>query len=469
MSDTKVMRPNLILVTVECWRADHFGALTPRLVEFSRESTVFAEAQTCGGWTRIAMTAIMSSAYASMHGGPEVALGTPARRTLAECLLESGYWTGGFTGNPVCGTVGGFHRGFARYGEPNRKLPLPSGAPTDWKLEWPRLLEMGIPPRDTRSTVDAQTLTGIGLRFLQAQSSSEPWFLWLHYLDPHWPCQMEKRPSTPEELREAWDDVIVHREKVIPSRGTFDPGEQARARWIRRYRDSLSGTDREIGRLLDELRKRPDWDRTVVAITADHGEELFERGTWHHSWNQLHREGVHVPLIMRVPGNPARSVDVPVGLMDLAPTFLDYAGIAAPGTMIGRSIRPVIEGKPWQPQPVFTEMMGHDDSSSYRLAIRDGEWKYIYDFDYPRESKLFNICDDPGETVNMREMNPAVFRRFEQIRLAHVTLGLVGLMERSRERAKTGAHRVAAGAGADASELGSNEILREQMEALGYL
>lgn len=463
------MRPNLILVTVECWRADHFGVLTPNVVEFSRESTVFTEAQTCGGWTRISMTALMSSAYASMHGGPDVALGTPARRTLAECLLENGYWTGGFPGNPVCGTIGGFHRGFARYGEPNRKPPLPSGAPTDWKTEWPRLLEMGIPPRDTRSTVDARTLTDVGLRFLRSQPSGQPWFLWLHYLDPHWPCQMVTKPSTTEELREAWEDVIVHREKVIPSHGTFDPGEKARERWIQRYRECLSGTDREIGRLLDELRKRGDWDRTVAAITADHGEELFERGTWHHSWNQLHREGVHVPLIVRVPGNAPRSVDVPVGLIDLAPTFLEYADIATPGTMMGNSLRPAIEGKPWQARPVFTEMMGHDDSSSYRLAIRDGEWRYIYDFDYPRESKLFRVSEDPGETVNLRDMNPAEFRRFEQMRLAHVTLGLVDLMERTNERPIAGAGRVAADASADDSDMGGNEILREQMEALGYL
>jgi len=463
------MRPNLILVTVECWRADHFGALTPRLTDFSRESSVFTEAQTCGGWTRISMTSLMSSAYASMYGGPNLALGTPARRTLAECLLENGYWTAGYTANPVCGTIGGFHRGFARYGEPNRKLPLPSGAPTDWKAEWPRLLEMGIPPRDTRSTVDAEALTDLGIRFFQAQPPGDPWFLWLHYLDPHWPCQMAIRPSTPEALRHAWEDVVTYREKVIPSRGTFDPGGQARARWIRRYRECIDSTDQEIGRLLDELRKRTDWDRTIVAITADHGEELFERGTWHHSWNQLHREGVHVPLILRVPGIAPRSVDVPVGLIDIAPTFLDYAGIAAPAPMIGRSLRPIIDGERVEARPVFSEMMGHDDSSSYRLAIRDGEWKYIYDFEHPRDSKLFRISDDPGETVNLRTSNPGLFRGFEQMRLAHVTLGLVGLMERANESRDTRLPAAAADASGDDFGIHTNEIVREQMEALGYL
>ena len=180
--------PNLILLTVECWRADHFGALTPYLAGLAEESTVFAGAQTAGGWTRIAMTALMSSAYASMHGGNDTGLATPARRTLAECLLENGYWTGGYTANPICGSAGGFHRGFGGFCDASRRPPLPPGAPPNWRTEWRRLLEMGVPPRDTRSYVDAHTLTDIGLRFLELHGSGEPWFLWLHYLDPHWPC-----------------------------------------------------------------------------------------------------------------------------------------------------------------------------------------------------------------------------------------------------------------------------------------
>jgi arylsulfatase A-like enzyme len=325
---------------------------------------------------------------------------------------------------------------------------------------------MGVPPRDTRSYVDAHTLTDIGLRFLELHGSGEPWFLWLHYLDPHWPCQMAVRPSTPEELRQAWDDVMVFLEKVRPSRGTFDPGAEARDRWARRYRECIRDTDLEIGRLLGELRRRPDWDQSIVAVTGDHGEEMFERGTWHHSWNQLHCEGVHVPLILRVPGGRRQSISRAVGLIDLAPTLLDFAGISPPQSMIGRSLRPVMEGRAGEAAPVFTEMMGHEGSTSYRLAIRDGEWKYIYDFDSPHGSKLYRVAEDPLETVNLKESQPSVFRRFEQMRLAHVTLGLSSLMER-RTRKPDPLVEAEASAGDFGTE--DNGILREQMEALGYL
>jgi arylsulfatase A-like enzyme len=449
-----MQRPNLILLTIECWRADHCGHLTPHLAQLAEESTFFSEAQASGGWTLVSMTALMSSAYASMHGGSEIAMATPARRALAECFFEKGYWTGGFTANPVCGSWSGFHRGFGHYRDTSRRPPLPPEAPVDWKNEWPRLLEMGIPPRDTQTYVDARELTDRGLRWLAKRRGEEPWFLWLHYLDPHWPCQMADQPSTPRELLDAWQDVDVFRNRVIPSGGTFDPGEAARFRWAKRYRECLTTTDREIGRLIGELRMQADWDRTVIAVTGDHGEELFERGTWHHSWNQLHHEGTHVPLILRVPGLSPQRVSDPVGLIDLAPTLLDFAEIKPPSTMMGSSLRSMMEGQPHMPRPVFTEMMGHAGSAAYRLAIRDGDWKYIYDFEDPHNSKLFRISEDPDERVNVRDRCAGVFRRFEQMRLAHITLGLTSLMQRLHP---------------SDTESPADGILREQLEALGYL
>ncbi len=469
-----MQRPNLILLNVDCWRADHFGTLTPHLAGLAGESTLFPRAIAPGGWTRISMTALMSSAYASMHGGHEIALQTPARRVIAECLLENGYWTGGFTANPSCGNCAGFHRGFATFRDALRTPDLPPGAPADWKKEWPRLLEMGVSPRDIETFVDARELTDLGLQWLGNRTTGEPYFLWLHYLDPHWPCHMRRERPSPDELRILWHDVDVFRNRVIPSRGRYDPGPEARQRWARRYRESLTRADLEIGRLLTELRKRPDWDRTIIAVCGDHGEELFERGTWHHSWNQLHREGIEVPLILRIPGNPPQTVLEPSGLLDLVPTLLDYAGIAPPPSMMGRSLRPLIGGATCESRPIFTEMMGHGGSAAYRLAIRDGDWKYIYDFEDPHNSKLFCVADDPEETVNRRSEAPEIFRRLEQLRLAHVTLGLTSLMRRAPASAlnptlpgqASSEREIDYPAGHSA---GGDDLLRGQLEALGYL
>jgi arylsulfatase A-like enzyme len=268
----------------------------------------------------------------------------------------------------------------------------------------------------------------------------------------------------------------VFRSRLLPSRGTFDPGEEARLRWAQMYRESVTSTDLEIGRLIRELRARPDWDRTVIAVAGDHGEELFERGTWHHSWNQLHHEGIHVPLIIRAPGCQPQRLCEPVGLLDLAPTLLDFAGIEPPSSMIGKSLRPLIDGRTDVFRPVFTEMMNHGNSAVYRLAIRDREWKFIYDIEDPHNTKLFRIPEDPDERVNVRERYTSVFKRFEQMRLAHFSLWLTADMLRRG----AGANGTApAEAGINLSQLASDEqdslecggdgIMREQMEALGYL
>src|SRR6185312_16271918 len=132
-----------------------------------------------------------------------------------------------------------------------------------------------------------------------------------------------------------------------------------RSRWIARYERALASADLEIGRLIDALRARDDWERTIVAVTGDHGEELYEHGTWHHSWNKLYRQGVHVPLIIRVPGVPSATVPQPVSNIDIAPTLLDYAGAPEQSNvkpMMGRSLRPLIEGGSTPDRPLYSEM-----------------------------------------------------------------------------------------------------------------
>ena len=449
-------RANLILLTVECWRGDHFGPLTPNLVRLGEESAVFSAAYSSGGWTQPAMTAMMSSAYASMFGGFTVGLATPERQLLAECLLPSGYSTAGFTANLICGTMNGFHRGFGTFEDARRKPRLPDGLAPE-QMNWRRLVEMGIPPRDLGTFCDAAHMTDLGLRWIGNRQRDEPFFLWLHYMDPHWPCLTPDPPADHQQLHDAWYDRYLFRTEVIPNKGRYDPGEEARIRWTNRYRDALTSADREIGRLLAALRSRADWDRTVVAVAGDHGEEFYEHGCWHHGWNQLYREGIHVPLIVRAPGASPQRATHPVSQLDIAPTLLDYAGASQERTkrpMMGTSLRPAIEGREFQHRPVYTEMLGHFNGSSYKLAILDGEWKYIYDLEDPHHSKLFRVADDPAERDDLRERQQEVFLRFEKMRFAHVSLGLTRLLSDSAPQER---------------QVEMDDLVKEQMIALGYL
>ncbi len=449
--------PNIVLLTLECWRADHFGPSMPNLARLGAESAVFSQAASSGGWTLVSMTALMSSAYASMYGGCGVALATPHRYTLAESLLENGYWTAGFTANPICGSTQGFHRGFGEFLD-ERRIPLAlSGELTGRAPDWQRLLKEGFSPQDTYAWRDAAHMTDRGLGWIERRKRDEPYFLWLHYMDSHWPYLSAERTEDAGELRLLWEDQNVYKDRVLPSRGRYDVGEGMAARWKQRYRNSLTSADQEIGRLLNELRSRPDWNNTIIVVTGDHGEELYEHGTWQHRWNQLHQEGIHVPLILRIPGMAPVSLAEPVSHLDIAPTLLDYAGAIPAGNrrrpMIGRSLRPVMEDGSLPSKAIYTEMFAQPTGSSYLLSIREGEWKYIYDFDDPHNSVLYHLGEDPGEIHNVRDWQGTTFRRFEQMRLEHVSQGLLRLLGRqSPDR-----------------PVEMNDAVRGQMIALGYL
>jgi arylsulfatase A-like enzyme len=447
-------RPNLVLISIECWRYDHFGVLTPNLVRLGEESVIFRHAYSSGGWTLPSMIGLMSSSHASMHGGTKVALASPRRETIAERLLQAGYWTAGFTSNPVCGGLYGFHRGFGTFRDERQKARSERGESEGGKRNWRRMIELGIGPRQLDTLCEASQLTNRGMDWLACRGEGEPFFLWLHYMEPHWPCLTPDLPADEQQLRDEWSDRLLYRNEIIPARGQKDPGDQVRRRWISRYQVALAAADREIGRLLDYLRSRSDWGTTMVAVVGDHGEEFYEHGVWHHSWNRLYREGIHVPLIVRIPGNSPKQTNHLVSHLDIAPTFLEYAD-AGPGRspMMGRSLRPLIEGREIPQHPIYSEMLGHYQSAAYRLMISDGEWKYIYDIEDPHNSKLFRIADDPGEQDNVRDQHAAVFRKFEQLRLEHVSLGLLDLLDSGKAQPET--------------EL--DELMKEQMIALGYM
>src|SRR5581483_597972 len=232
-------RLNLVLITIECWRADHFGARTPMLAKFGEESAVFAEAQAAGGWTLPSMTALMSSTHASMHGGCFVGLRTPVRKPLAEYLLEEGYWTAGFSSNPTCGSRNGFHRGFADY---QNVVSSPPDLPDEvypHRKDWRQLARMGIRPSATERTATAAQMTDLGLSWIEARDPNAPWFLWLHYTDSHWPYWAPDDSANPAELFELWRDRDLFRTEIHPSRGRYAAREGARTRWLSRYGAAL--------------------------------------------------------------------------------------------------------------------------------------------------------------------------------------------------------------------------------------
>jgi arylsulfatase A-like enzyme len=459
------VKPNIVLITVDCWRGDHIGlasnarANTPCIDKLAAQSHYFSDAHTCGGWTKIAMTSLFSSTHSSMYGFTQGKLNAQ-RPNLADELSTHGYNTAGFTTNLVCGRSGGFERGFKSFIEP-RPLP-PKGLGLNRKRKFERLAahpiagpmvsKLAPSEKPFYPTTDAQDLVTMGLEWLD-QDHSEPYFLWLHFMDLHWPYRSSSRPIDGLEFTQMWQDR-EHWKKVRELKGKYYPGDDRANRWQQLYCEETQALDKELGRLFDTLSQRPDWQDTVLCLTSDHGEEFYEHGTWAHSWNQLHRQGTHVPLILKTPGQTTSSTRTnPVSQLDIAPTLLTLAGIETPTKMLGQDLL----GSP-EAVPIISEMHGHSGSHRYRLSIKHNGYHYIYDGDN-NTCALYSLSESEDSTENRYSKRCSTSNQFDKLRLQHVSRGALDMLK----------GKIVIGEDELSYDLDDDPAVIERLRALGYM
>ena len=235
-----------------------------------------------------------------------------------------------------------------------------------------------------------------------------PFFLWVHIFNPH----------SPYNRHEAFD---------------FGDGN------IDRYDSEIAYADDHVGRILDTLRARDDWGRSVVVINSDHGEEFGEHGSFgHHS--SVYEEQVRVPLIMRIPGVKPGRVSSPASLVDLPPTFRDLFSLEPITGNQGRSLLPLVAPELYEPfelglagelMPIAFNQFRENRLSPARprrFALRRLE---AHPRPALRRLELYDLKSDPGETVDRSRDEPE--------RLAELQALLVAL------RKETGAPEADAG------------------------
>lgn len=305
-------RPSIVLVSVDTLRAD----AAPSMQSWQRlaaRGAWWPAVQSTSSWTMPAVASLQTGLPVSAHGADCLANSgcqgiQPGVPTLAEVLAARGYRTAAITANPWITRGTGMARGFHRYvdlaGVPPLRLAL-AGPP------------LGLSPQDARVSVDE------ALHWL-ASVGNEPFFLWVHLIGPHMPYLHSPDP----QLRALTADALR-------TGGVTDAAFRDAVR--KAYEDEVAYTDREVSRLLDALDARGLLDRAVVAMTADHGEELWEHGGVEHGHSH-HREVVEVPLVLVAPGIPAGTRAGVASLLDVAPTLAAIAGADASG-MAGLDLR----------------------------------------------------------------------------------------------------------------------------------
>jgi arylsulfatase A-like enzyme len=358
---------SVLLVSFDTVRADHVGAYgytrptSPNIDALAARSVVFRNAISQSSWTRPAHASILTALYPSEHGMVAMSRATmlpSGVRTLPAVLSERGYATAAFTGGGNMSAHFGFDSGFDRYESLGRRF--------DESLDE---VEKWIAARD-----------------------GAPFFLLLHGYDAHKPYR-----SAPED-REALG-LAPDRPRVGIQRACGEGRRPADLEdHMAEYDAAIRHGDRGIGKSLDLLARLGRADDTVVVLTSDHGEEFLEHGGCFHV-RTLYREIVHVPLLIAVPGVPARTVEglVPASV-SIAPTILDVVGIQD-RELRGPSLAPYLAGKR---QPTFEYVVSETairrpGARIEHIRALTGAREKLIHWSIDGRYELFDLAADPGE------------------------------------------------------------------------
>ncbi|MCA9630865.1 MAG: sulfatase [Myxococcales bacterium] len=167
-----------------------------------------------------------------------------------------------------------------------------------------------------------------------------------------------------------------------------------------RYLSEVAVVDTQLGLVMDAIKRNKLEKRTMLIVTADHGEAFGEHGQRYHT-TTLYDELLHVPLVARFPGAMPRKVKVPVSLVDLAPTILDLFGLSSPGTYMGQSLVPLLAGqKARLDRPIVA-----DSPRLMRAMVFDDGMKLIVNT-RTQLRELYDLNKDPGEETNIYDEHP---------------------------------------------------------------
>ena len=397
-SKPEAPRPkNVILVLVDTLRADHLGTYgysrptSPNVDAFARESLKFENARSQASCTFPSANSILTSRYPSAFLGqpPPSPLGIPGDiPSIAEILKQRGFRTAAVSASPVVrATPGrfnpgaGFGRGFDSFHED-----------CVWKA--------------------AGCVNRAAFPFLQS-TDDRPFFLYLHYLDPHGPYRPAKnqrgrwavgRPD--KEFVRAGDpnpigDMIY--------KGAPDPGlEPADLEYlVGLYDEEIATFDSHFANLLAELKRTGRMDDTLLIFTADHGEEFLEHGHIKHC-RTLFDSSIRIPMFLHFPGVEPKVLKQPVQNLDLVPTILDYLGIDAKELKLeGESLRPLIEGT-GELDPHQYGMQGTLRSAS------DDRHKLIHDLG-KGSFELYDLQADPKEKTDRLRQERRAFHGLREL------------------------------------------------------
>jgi arylsulfatase A-like enzyme len=459
---------SIVLVTVDCLRADHVGFMgyprptTPFLDSLAAESFVFPTAIVAGAPTYYSFPAILASRYPLALGRDLLGL-APDEPNLASTLKQEGYATAAFNAaNPYISPRFGYEQGFDVFHDfltaesaPASGEQISSADSDGWASRLNRKLERARPALGPLARVYdelyfqyCQRVTPVAAsldalrRFPSADvlvdgacewltsTNGRPFFLWLHLMDPHSPYYPKERalalmgdarvsPFRARYLNSFWNRSDLGAGRLDRHRNDIVALYDAGIRWV----------DVQMARLVEGLRKSGRWNDCIVALTADHGEEFLDHGGRYHPPSRLMEELIRVPLLLRVPGcAKIEASKSPFSMLHLAPTLLDAARVPIPAALQGQSYWPQVrQGKKYDAVAISECVEGctnpfrpQNRMGPRVLSVRESRYKLLLQFDPPAEH-LYDLEADPGEQAPLDPgAQKPVRRRLLEIAHAHL-------------------------------------------------
>jgi arylsulfatase A-like enzyme len=395
--------PNVLFIVIDTLRADHLSCYgyerptTPHIDRLLAERGVLLEdAYSQAPWTLPSVISFLTGHYPGEILAPKIgAFRFPeALPTLAEQMHQLGYETAGFNANPALHDGLGFDRGFTTFFAP----------PADFA--WFQR--------------HADDLNRRALPWLAAHQD-RPFFLYLQYLDPHDPYHNPEIVNGRSPFYPDYGGNLTgtHVHGVYGGAHPLEQPEEDVAHLTALYDSEVHYVDRFVGQVIEALRPEV-LANTLIVLTSDHGEELYDHGGWKHG-QSLHQEQIRVPLLFRWDGRlPAgQRLGGEVELVDLMPTLVAAAGGKADPRWVGVDLLPALTGAaPLPRRPAFAQhlsfgplratavldgqkLMAFDRQTPF--APVDSVQAHVWQLDLERfpALELFDLKADPGERRNL--------------------------------------------------------------------
>ncbi len=430
---------NVVLILIDTLRASKLRAYEPRsrvrtpvLDGIIEHSTLFEHAQSEENWTKPSVASVLTGLTPATHGTKTDAARLPdSAEMVSEAFDAAGFATGSFIANGYVSDRFGFDQG------------------------WDHYTNM---IRENRST-EAESVYREAGDFIE-QHRSERFFVYVQTIDPHVPYDppdeylhlYDARTDYSGQVRNRMTADLLEGAKRNPPRVTFDASDVTRLTAL--HDGEISYHDHWMGEFFTRLDQLGVGSDTLFVITADHGEEFHEHGSWGHG-HSVYQELLHVPLIFYRPGMvpEGQRISRTVSTLFVSQSIVDAAGIPGMTHAEGRSLMPDVRGDvPTGFQVAFSDFL--DD----RRVILAGRWKMIMN---GSNTKMFDLGTDPGERTEVTDMTRwPIAERYCRILLGQY----LGATDRGRWWSAT----QSSATHFQTQETDVDEALRAQLRALGY-